>query len=96
MSSASDTAVHLRIEGRVQGVAYRDWATREALNLGLRGWVRNRRDGSVEALLIGPQAAIDAMIQACWQGPRLASVTAITPSPATDDGSSGFRERPTE
>lgn len=84
------TAIRLRIEGRVQGVGYRAWLEREARRHGLRGWVRNRRDGSVEALLIGPDDAVEAAIAACARGPRLAGVTGIERYPAVDDGSTGF------
>lgn len=84
------TAIRLRIEGRVQGVGYRAWLKGEALSRGLRGWVRNRRDGSVETLLIGPDEAIEATIAACARGPRLAGVTGIERYPAVDDGSTGF------
>jgi acylphosphatase len=88
-------AIRLRIEGRVQGVGYRAWLEREARSRGLRGWVRNRRDGSVEALLIGAAEALEAAIAACAQGPRHASVTGIARSPGVDDGSQDFREVPT-
>ena len=64
-------AAHLVITGRVQGVGYRLWAKREARRLGLRGWVRNRSDGSVEALAIGEAAAIDAFVQVCHSGPSM-------------------------
>jgi acylphosphatase len=83
-------ASRLRIEGRVQGIGYRAWLEREARSRGLRGWVRNRRDGSVEALLIGDDQAIEAMIRACARGPRLAGVTGIERSPDADDGRTGF------
>ncbi len=89
------SAIRLRIEGRVQGVAYRAWLQREARSRGLRGWVRNRHDGSVEALLIGDDDAIEAVAAACARGPRLAKVTAVEHTPADDDGSTGFRELPT-
>jgi acylphosphatase len=89
------SAIRLRIEGRVQGVGYRAWLQREARSRGLRGWVRNRHDGNVEALLIGDDAAIEAAIAACARGPRLAKVTGIERIPAGDDGSTGFRELPT-
>ena len=89
------TAVRLRIEGRVQGVGYRAWLEREARRQGLRGWVRNRRDGSVEALLIGAEAAVEAAIGACARGPRLAGVTGVERYPEADDGSAGFVSRPT-
>ena len=92
---AQVVAVNLRIEGRVQGVWYRGWTVDEALARGLRGWVRNRRDGTVEALLIGPQTAVRDMIAACRQGPRAARVTNITERSAVDDGEAGFRQQPT-
>src|SRR6266568_5182590 len=81
----------LRIIGRVQGVGYRAWAIETAARLGLRGWVRNRRDGSVEALVIGDEDAVAAMIEACRQGPFAARVSEVLVSDADDDGSSGFR-----
>ena len=59
----------VRITGRVQGVGYRAWAIETATRLRLRGWVRNRADGSVEAFLIGDDDAVAAMIEACGQGP---------------------------
>jgi acylphosphatase len=90
MSEPVSEAVHLRIAGRVQGVGYRAWLEREARRRGLRGWVRNRRDGSVEALLIGEAAALEAAIAACARGPRLAQVGNVEHQPGVDDGSSGF------
>jgi acylphosphatase len=95
MSEAMAIAIRLRIEGRVQGVGYRAWLEREAHRRGLRGWVRNRRDGSVEALLIGDDDAVEAAIAACARGPRLAGVTGIERYPEPDDGSAGFVSRPT-
>lgn len=65
------------IRGRVQGVAYRASAQREALALGLRGWVRNLPDGSVEACAIGSAAQLSAFGDWLWRGPRLAEVTAV-------------------
>jgi acylphosphatase len=88
-------SVHLRIAGRVQGVGYRAWATLTARRLGLRGWVRNRADGSVEALVIGTDDPVAAMIEACRAGPFAARVTEVAVSEAADDGSDGFRPRPT-
>jgi acylphosphatase len=61
----------------------------------LRGWVRNRKDGSVEALFIGPEAGVKAMIEACRAGPPAARVTRIIEEAAEDDGSQGFRQLPT-
>jgi acylphosphatase len=88
--------VRLRITGRVQGVGYRFWATRTAQRLGLRGWVRNRLDGSVEALVTGTRDAVAAMLEACRDGPRGAQVTEVAVVPDEDDGSFGFRMLPTE
>jgi acylphosphatase len=91
----SEVAVRLRIEGRVQGVAYRAWTVDEASRRALRGWVRNRRDGSVEALLIGDADAVEEMVAACRRGPRLAAVDEVRREDAADDGSAGFRQLPT-
>ena len=88
--------VRLRITGEVQGVGYRIWAMHTAASLALRGWVRNRRDGSVEALATGAPEAIIAFVEACRQGPRAAQVNAVTLAEAEDDGSRGFDPLPTE
>src|SRR5213080_2907683 len=88
-------SVGLRITGRVQGVGYRAWAIRQASTLGLRGWVRNRSDGSVEALLIGDDDAVERMIEACRRGPLGARVTDTAVSDAEDDGSDGFTAKAT-
>jgi acylphosphatase len=87
--------VRLVITGRVQGVGYRMWAERAATQLGIRGWVRNRADGTVELLATGDDEAIAALIEACRQGPRAAVVTDVAISEAEDDGSIGFGPRPT-
>jgi acylphosphatase len=89
-------AVRLIITGRVQGVGYRDWAIRTARNLGLRGWVRNRSDESVEAMVAGDDAAVAAMIEACRRGPRLARVDTVDVQPADAAGvPEGFTQLPT-
>jgi acylphosphatase len=88
-------SVHLHITGRVQGVGYRAWAIETARRLGLRGWVRNRRDGSVELLVIGAQDALAAMIEACREGPFAARVAEVAVSAADDDGSDSFTPRAT-
>ena len=69
--------VRVRIEGGVQGVGFRLWTERVADDLGLTGWVRNRRDGSVEALFCGPADHVAAALGRCQQGPRSARVTAV-------------------
>jgi acylphosphatase len=85
----------LEIEGRVQGVGFRWWTVGQAQQLGLSGWVRNRRDGSVEVLAIGEPQALEALAAACGKGPAHAEVRSVRRSPAEDDGSQGFEERPT-
>jgi acylphosphatase len=89
-------AARLRITGRVQGVGYRAWAMQTARRLGLRGWVRNRSDGSVEALVTGEEDAVTRMIEACREGPLGARVSDVAVSDTEDDGSVGFTARPTE
>jgi acylphosphatase len=88
-------ALRLVITGRVQGVGFRAWTRREARRRSLRGWVRNRFDGSVEALLIGEAEAVDALAAACRRGPATARVEAVSRFPADDDGSADFHERAT-
>jgi acylphosphatase len=90
-------AVRLIIRGRVQGVGYRAWAVDSATRLGLAGWVRNRVDGTVEAIAKGDAAALDRFAAACRTGPRLAQVTAVvvTEADPTEAGGPGFEHRPT-
>ncbi len=86
----------LTIKGRVQGVGYRDWAMTRARQLDLAGWVRNRSDGSVEALIVGDEGAVGTMIEACWQGPAMARVDAIDIEPIDlDILPAGFTQLPT-
>lgn len=87
-------ARHLRIEGRVHGVGYRDWLVEEASRLGLYGWVRNRRDGSVEALVAGDEDAVRALLTLCRRGPPLARVDRITENFAEPPEEPGFRRMP--
>jgi acylphosphatase len=87
----------LTITGRVQGVGYRDWAMDTGLRLGLTGWVRNRRDGAVEALIVGEEEAVGQMIDACRRGPPLARVDEIDVDPVDlDILPQGFSRLPTE
>jgi acylphosphatase len=72
-----DTTVVVIIRGRVQAVGFRAWTEVTALELGVGGWVRNRRDGSVEALFAGPQEAVRTMIELCRDGPPGARVDAV-------------------
>jgi acylphosphatase len=73
----TDTIRHVVIRGRVQGVGYRAWVEHQAHVRRLDGWVRNRRDGSVEAVFAGPDAVVSDMIAACRRGPSAARVDAI-------------------
>ena len=86
-------AHHLRIEGRVQGVGYRAWMVREARRLGLSGWVRNRPDGSVEAVIAGPEPAVRALLTACRRGPIAARVDRIVEDFAELPEGEGFDQR---
>jgi acylphosphatase len=85
----------LRIEGRVQGVGFRDWMVREAQRLGLHGWVRNRPDRSVQALVAGEEGAVGALLIACRRGPMLARVDRIEETLAEEQAEPGFHRRPT-
>lgn len=96
MSTTHTITRHLRITGRVQGVCYRASMTEEATRLGLQGWVRNRQDGSVEALAQGPASAVQALIDWAHQGPRLARVDEVLVTAVQDGVScSGFVQRET-
>ena len=90
------TAKHLRICGRVQGVGYRAWMVATARQLGVHGWVRNRRDDSVEAVISGNAAQLETLIHACHEGPPAARVDSVEitdhPSPQPQQG---FVSQPT-
>jgi len=85
---------HLVIRGRVQGVGYRAGMMREALRLGVTGWVRNRLDGSVEAVVCGPSHAVEALIVWAQRGPTMARVDDVQLQPATGTYTR-FEQRPT-
>lgn len=72
-----DVIVRIAIRGRVQGVGYRAWAEMAAVHRGIEGWVRNRRDGSVEALFAGTEEVVLAMIELCREGPPGARIDSI-------------------
>jgi acylphosphatase len=78
-----DLVRQIVIRGRVQGVGFRYWTMSEAIRLGVAGWVRNRRDGSVEALFAGPADAVAAMVARCRNGPEFARVDAVEDQPVT-------------
>ena len=72
-----DVTVHIVIRGCVQGIGFRAWTEVTALEYDLEGWVRNRRDGAVEALFAGPEEIVLTMVGACRQGPPGARVDAV-------------------
>ncbi len=77
--------LQVAIRGRVQGVGYRAWVEHQAQTCGLEGWVRNRRDGSVEALFAGPAEIVAHMVALCRRGPSAARVDTVTNEPAGPD-----------
>jgi acylphosphatase len=87
--------VRVRVEGRVQGVGYRAFVERNALALGLDGWVRNRRDGTVEAMFQGPDETIDEMLVLCRRGPSASAVTSLETIGEGAGALTGFDVRPT-
>lgn len=92
--AAVEKSVRVRIRGRVQGVWYRAWTVEAARAHGVTGWVRNRRDGSVEALFMGTAAQVDGLIEACREGPELARVEAIEIVADAGETIEGFEQRP--
>jgi len=82
MSDAMKT-LHLVMYGRVQGVWYRDSMRREAESLGVSGWVRNRSDGTVEAMVQGEVGAVDALVRWAQRGPQLAQVERVEVEPGS-------------
>jgi acylphosphatase len=87
--------VHVLISGTVQGVWFRAWTVQEAQSRGLDGWVRNRRDGKVEAVFAGPPARVDDMLAAYHSGPPAAEVEDVSATRKTEEPGSGFRKLPT-
>jgi len=100
-TGATPRALRLLVRGFVQGVGYRWSLVREAERLGLRGWVRNRRDGSVEALAAGPQPALRQLVAWARRGPPAALVQQVDEQPAEGpevaevEAMTGFEQRPT-
>jgi len=86
----------VRIEGRVQGVWYRGWTVDQASARGLSGWVRNRRDGSVEAVFSGQDAIVDDMVALCRTGPPAARVTSVAERTVDIPVADGFIQLATE
>ena len=89
------TSLRVRVEGIVQGVGFRDFLLMAAMRNRLDGWVRNRSDGSVEALVSGPTKAVEAFVGAATQGPRGARVSAVDLHNSEPPAAKGFDKLPT-
>ena len=88
-------AKRLTIAGRVHGVGYRAWMVEQAERLGVSGWVRNRRDGTIEALVDGDVASVEELLRLCRRGPPFATVTEIVEELAEPCNEPGFGRLPT-
>jgi acylphosphatase len=84
---------HVWVQGRVQGVSYRAYAQHEAVRLGLRGWIRNLKDGKVEAVFEGSKEHVDAMLVWCHRGSPQAQVTKVLVEWEPADGEGPFQVR---
>lgn len=85
----------MRIFGRVQGVGFRAWTVRRAQECGLDGWVRNHRDGSVEAVIAGPREQVARMLEGLRCGPPAARVERLVIEDSEEEVPPGFDSRPT-
>lgn len=88
--------VHATIHGRVQGVGYRAWTEKNAIRRGLTGWVRNRTDGTVEAVFCGEEQAVENMLKDCETGPLSARVSHVERKMPDSPPPASFRQLPTE
>ena len=88
-------ARRIRVEGKVQGVAFRDWTVETARAIGVAGWVRNRRDGSVEVLAIGRHEAVDALVVRLHEGSPASRVARVLVEEALPEAVDGFSRMPT-
>jgi acylphosphatase len=95
MPNAARSVRHVTIRGHVQGVWYRGWTVENATARGLHGWVRNRPDGTVEAVFAGTADAVDHMIEACRRGPASARVSDVIVTEIADEGWTDFVQRAT-
>ena len=89
----ADPARRVRVTGRVQGVFFRAWAQQQAKELGVKGWVRNADDGSVEAQLEGDEAAVKALIDRLHEGPPSAEVEDVEVTDTVSEGLGAFEVR---
>jgi acylphosphatase len=94
MSESDFTHLRLRIEGFVQAVGYRNYVIEQATRLGVDGWVRNRADGTVEALVSGANAAVETLVGLCMKGPPGSTVKNVELHKAEAPAEKGFRRRP--
>lgn len=92
----AEHSVRVVVSGQVQGVGYRAWAAGRAAAHGLKGWVRNRRDGTVEAVFVGEEKVVAAIVAECREGPRMAAVEEVEVNAWTGPALDGFEELPTE
>ena len=93
MTAEETMTMNLRVEGQVQGVGFREFVIAEANARALKGWVRNRSDGSVEALVSGPKTQVEALIARCCQGPNGSQVKHVDVAPAEPPEALGFTRR---
>lgn len=95
--ATDEVTTRVVVRGLVQGVGFRWWSAAAARDLGLAGWVRNRRDGTVEAVFRGPRTRVEDMLAACHRGPPSARVDRIEASDAAPEeaGQGGFEQRET-
>ncbi len=93
MSSPDPVAREVVVRGLVQGVLFRDSCRRQALDVGVHGWVRNEYDGSVRAHLEGPRSAVDQVLSWMHDGPRNAVVEDVEVEDVEVEGRSGFSVR---
>jgi acylphosphatase len=91
----ADIARSIRVEGRVQGVFFRDWTIEQAREIGLSGWVRNRRDGSVEVYAVGDEAGVGRLIERLHEGSPPSRVERVQVADAAVEALDGFTRRPT-
>jgi acylphosphatase len=89
----SQVGLHVRVSGLVQGVFFRAWAAERARSLGVRGWVRNAPDGSVEGHLEGDKAAVQQLVDLLHQGPPSAQVSNVDVAVTEPEGADGFEVR---
>ena len=88
-------ARRIHVQGRVQGVWFRAWTVEQATGLGLDGWVRNRHDGSVELVAVGPAAKVEAMIALCHRGSPASEVDSVIVEETPGIVAAGFTQKPT-